>query len=98
MADLGAVGRVITGRVALVGGYVSGTVRDAQGAPARRRLGLFHRGRLSYSNSAYSDASSGAYQIACHVTDDQAEHVVVCLDDGAAPVQNDLILGRVTGV
>ena len=98
MADLGAVGRVITGRVALVGGYVSGTVRDAQGAPARRRLGLFHRGRLSYSNSAYSDASSGAYQIACHVTDYQAEHFVVCLDDGAEPVQNDLILGRVTGV
>ncbi len=98
MADLGAVGRVVTGRVALVGGCVSGTVRDAQGAPARRRLGLFHRGRLSYSNSAYSDASSGAYQIACHVTDYQAEHFVVCLDDGAEPVQNDLILGRVTGV
>lgn len=98
MADLGTVGRVITGRVALAGGYVAGTVRDAQGAPARRRLGLYYRERLSYSNSAYSDATSGAYQIACYITDDQAEYFVVCLDDGAEPVQNDLILGRVTGV
>ena len=98
MADLGAVGRVVTGVVALAGGYVSGTVRDAQGAPARRRLGLFHRERLSYSNAAYSDATSGAYQIPCHVTDYQAEHLVVCLDDSAEPVQNDLILGRVVGL
>lgn len=98
MADLGAVGLIATPTVVLAGGVIAGTVKDALGQPARRRLALYHRQFLSYINSAYSDPVSGAYQLHCHVNHGTAEVFAVCLDDPAEPQHNDLILGRLVGV
>lgn len=97
MADLGAVGRPVPAPAYLLGRVISGTVRDAAGVPARRRLALYHRGTLNLINKAISDATLGAYRLFCHVSDGDVPYLVVCLDDEASPDYNDLILGRVTG-
>lgn len=72
------------------GGKVSGVVRDASGALAARTVRGYDRATGELLYGVTSDASTGAYSIWTPNPTDEVQ--VVCLDDVAGTVENDLIL------
>jgi hypothetical protein len=70
---------------------LSGTV-DNLGAPCERTVLAYRRDSGALFGRTKSDATTGAYALS---TNYSGEHSVVCLDDAAGTLQNDLVI-RVT--
>lgn len=68
---------------------VSGVVLDVDGDPAARTVRAYRRDTGALIGSAESDPTTGEYVIDCPTGD---EVNVICLDDTAGTVENDLIL------
>ena len=73
-------------------GSVSGIVKDSSGTPVARTLRAYRRDTGALVGSAVSDGSTGAYSFDFTTLDELS---VVCLDDVAGSVENDLVI-RVT--
>lgn len=71
---------------------ISGVVSDAAGAPAARTVRAYVRSTGAMVGSTVSDASTGAYSMTVATTE---ECSVICLDDAAGTLLNDLILRAV---
>ena len=98
MADLGAIGYLLPGQFyAIPSGKVSGTVTDATGTPARRRVLLYRRSDGAFIDEGYS-YYDGTYSIACGTPYNAEEHFVVALDDDAGTQYNAVVLDKVLPV
>ena len=91
MADLGAVGRnIMPLDEPFIGGTISGTVLDADGNPAVRTVLFLNRDTRTLEN-AISSKADGTYVQNFPPTNSSQERIVICLDDDAGSLENDLI-------
>lgn len=68
---------------------VSGTVYDSTGTPVARTVRAVRRSTGELLAETVSDASTGAYSLR---VPDTSEVQVLCLDDSAGVLENDLVL------
>lgn len=73
-------------------GLVSGIVKDSAGSNVARTVRAYRRDTGAAVGSAVSDATSGAYSIWTPTLDEVS---LICLDDAAGTVENDLVLRAV---
>lgn len=67
---------------------ISGTVTDVNGDPAQRTLRAYRRDTGALVGEAVSDSGTGAWSM---IVPSTAECTVVCLDDSAGSLENDLV-------
>jgi len=75
--------------VPLATGYFNGYVME-EGVPVQRTINLYDRATGAFIDTTTSNPSTGYYYLG---TTSSGLHYVVCLDDPADPLQNDLIIG-----
>ena len=95
MADLGAIGNLLPGVVALNGGAISGQVLDASSQPAARVIRAIHRKTGQLSGSAISKPSDGTYALYTHIQFGKDPHTVIEFDDAAGDSYNARVFDNV---
>lgn len=100
MADLGAIAILVDAAPLQIGKWVSGTVLDSAGSPARRELVVVSRsnrltGAVEVVARGYSRPDSGAFALGCGFETDVA---VVAFDDAGGANYNALVIDKVTPV
>lgn len=99
MAALGSVGQLVDDDMLSVGGWrtvvtptgtgtISGTVQDSTGAFVARTIRAYERTTGLFIAETVSDGS-GNYSL---TNMPAVEHTLLCLDDAAGTVYNDLVL------
>jgi hypothetical protein len=75
--------------IPLATGYFDGYVTE-EGSPVQRTINFYNRATGALTDTTTSDPSTGYYYMG---TTSSGMHYIVCLDDPADPLQNDLIIG-----
>lgn len=91
MAALGSIGVILDMTpLQVVGGTISGAITDAYGNPAVRDIVVIHRATKTLDGSTRSK-TDGTYAVTVPPLK-PGERSVICLDDDAGSLENDLVL------
>ena len=95
MANLGAIGNLLSGLKVLNGGVISGQVADASSQPAARIIRAVRRRTGQLSGSAVSNPSDGSYALYTNILFGKEPHTVIELDDAAGDSYNARVFDNV---